>query len=71
MRIATPTVTVDIYGHGTFNTWTNTLDGVILQYGKLPIEKLQKVAYDRTLIDFGNVRDRSALLVVIADYEGF
>lgn len=69
--IATPTVTVDIAGRGKFNCFTNTLDGVIAEYGQLPIEQLQKLTYDRTLIDFSDVRDHSALLVVIADYEGF
>lgn len=71
MLTSTPTVSVEINGHGTYTCFTDALDGIIRQYGRLTIDELHQLTYNRTLINFSGVRDRSALLVVIADYEGF
>jgi hypothetical protein len=71
MPIGTPTVSVTINGLGTFATWTNTLDSAIARYLPDTTEHLIKIVNERTGLDFSDVRDKSALLVIIADYEGF
>jgi hypothetical protein len=71
MPIGTPTVSVTISGIGTYSTFTNTLDGIMFEYKGKTVEDLAADLKNRTGIDFSEVRDKSALLVVIADYEGF
>lgn len=71
MPIGSPTVSLTVSGIGTYSTFTNTLDGIMHYYRAETAESLAKILNDRTGIDFAEVRDRSALLVILADYEGF
>lgn len=71
MPIGTPTVSVTIAGLGTYSTFTNTLDSVMHEYLPTTSENLANILKARTGLDFSDVRDKSALLVVIADYDGF
>jgi len=71
MPISTPPVSVTITGLRTYSTFADTLDAAIGAYRDESRDELVKILKDRTALDFSDVRDRSALLVVIADYEGF
>jgi hypothetical protein len=70
MLYGTPTISVAI-GERTFSTWTNTLDAAIAAFEPATTEELTSFAEERTGLDFTGVTDRVALLVVIADHEGF
>lgn len=67
----TPTIHVTIDGHGKFETWANTLDAITVQYTNTPTDTMRASIEAYSGLDLSDVRDRSALLVIIADYEGF
>ncbi len=69
--IMTPTVSVNIDGVGHFSTFADTFDGALRQYGDMSLDELVALANYRTNADFTGVRNKSALILAIADYEGF
>jgi hypothetical protein len=71
MAIATPVVTVEIDGHGKFSAFANTVDSVMQYYLPTSVAALRPIVKQRTNIDFDDVHDLTALLVVLADFEGF
>lgn len=65
-----PTVTADIPGHGSFTPTAASVDLAIERYLPASPRQLQALVTERTGIDYSDVHEVSALLIVLADTEG-
>lgn len=65
-----PTLSLELPGHGTFSVSAARLDDAVSRYLPSSPRQLRAIVEERTQLDYSDVRDASALLIVLADLDG-